>query len=91
MLYDGNLEIYLGSYIVENNNESKLRDNYREWDSYKVYNQGITQTWSWLSNPHFMISIARGMQYTKSAMFVMAFILGCDLIALAILLRDSKK
>ncbi|WP_113930603.1 hypothetical protein [Bacillus sp. P14.5] len=34
--------------------------------SYKVYNQGITKSWSYLSNPYFIISIARGATYKSS-------------------------
>lgn len=42
------------------------RDNYREFDIYKVYNDGIIERWSWLSKDHFIISIARGMEYKDS-------------------------
>ncbi|WP_136035678.1 hypothetical protein [Bacillus salacetis] len=34
--------------------------------TYKVYNQGITKSWSYLSNPYFIISIARGATYKSS-------------------------
>lgn len=36
------------------------------YKTYEIYDQGITKSWSWLSNPYFIISIARGATYTKS-------------------------
>lgn len=66
--YDGITEVYLGTYnVLENvNNGIMPMDNYREFNTYKIYDQGITPNWSWLSNPYFIISIARGMSYSAS-------------------------
>lgn len=36
------------------------------YKTYDIYDQGITKSWSWLSNPYFIISVARGATYTKS-------------------------
>lgn len=33
---------------------------------YTIYDMGITQTWTWLSNPYFVRSVARGESYTES-------------------------
>lgn len=43
-----------------------LSYNYREYDTYKVYDQGITSKWNWLSNPYFIISIAKEVAYESS-------------------------
>ncbi|MEC1180194.1 hypothetical protein P9B03_16955 [Metasolibacillus meyeri] len=67
--YDGTTEVLLGYYepIIEMNpDEVSPLDNYREYDRWYVYDQGITQSWSYLSNPYFIVSIARGMVYEKS-------------------------
>lgn len=63
--YDGNSETYLGKFKTKNDDNVPLRDNYHEYDTYYVYDQGITQHWNWLSNPYFIISIAKGEQYQK--------------------------
>lgn len=39
---------------------------YREYDTYKVYDYGIIKHWSWLSNDYFLMSIARGMEYSET-------------------------
>lgn len=39
---------------------------YREYNKWYVYDQGITKSWSYLSNPYFVKSIARGMTYEKT-------------------------
>lgn len=62
-MYDGVTEVLLGEYIE---NDIMPIDNYVEYDTYKVYDQGIIKTWSYLSNPYFIRSIARGMTYQKS-------------------------
>lgn len=36
------------------------------YKTYEIYDQGITKSWSWLSNPYFIISIARGATVTNS-------------------------
>jgi|GEM_PF-1780946 len=64
--YDGVYEVLIGYYIEENLDEIKKLDNYREYDTYLVYDQGITQSWSWLSRPYFIMSVARGMSYESS-------------------------
>lgn len=67
--YDGTTEVLLGYYepiIKKNPNEIGPMDSYREYDTWYVYDQGITQSWSYLSNPYFIMSIARGMTYQKS-------------------------
>lgn len=67
--YDGTTEVLLGYYepIIEvNPSGAGSLDNYREYDRWYVYDQGITQSWSYLSNPYFIVSIARGMVYEKS-------------------------
>lgn len=64
--YNGVDEVYLGAFDSADAEPTLLRDNYREYDTYKVYNQGITQKWNWLSNPYFIISIAKGASYEKS-------------------------
>lgn len=67
--YDGTTEVLLGYYeptTVTNPGEIKPMDSYREYDTWLVYDQGITQSWSYLSNPYFIMSIARGMTYEKS-------------------------
>lgn len=64
--YDGKHEVLLGYYEpVQNSGKSKPQD-YREYDVWYVYDQGITQSWSYLSNPYFIISVARGMEYEES-------------------------
>lgn len=37
--------------------------------TYDIYNEGITKSWSYLSNPYFIISIARGATYKKTTEF----------------------
>lgn len=61
--YDGTTEVLLGVYEP---GEFNTMDNYREYDRWLVYDQGITKSWSYLSNPYFIMSIARGMSYEKS-------------------------
>lgn len=64
--YNGVDEVYLGAFKSDDAEPTLLRDNYREFDTYKVYDQGITSKWNWLSNPYFIISIAKGSSYTGS-------------------------
>lgn len=64
--YNGANEVYLGAFNSVDEEQILLRDNYREFDTYKVYDQGITSKWNWLSNPYFIISIAKGASYTGS-------------------------
>ena len=64
--YNGVDEVYLGAFDYANAEPTLLRDNYREYDTYKVYDQGITSKWNWLSNPYFIISIAKGESYESS-------------------------
>ncbi|MDO4710871.1 MAG: hypothetical protein Q4A75_02745 [Peptostreptococcaceae bacterium] len=64
--YNGVDEVYLGSFDSIDTQETMLRDNYREYDTYTVYDQGITSKWNWLSNPYFIISIAKGASYESS-------------------------
>lgn len=64
--YNGVDEVYLGKFNSANAELALLRDNYREYDTYEVYDQGITSKWSWLSNPYFIISIAKGASYQGS-------------------------
>lgn len=49
----------------DKDDETILRD-YREYDTYKVYDQGITKKWNWLSKPYFVISVAKGASYSVS-------------------------
>lgn len=63
--YNGVDEVYLGEFDTLSTETTLLRD-YREYDTYKVYDQGITTKWSWLSNPYFIISIAKGASYESS-------------------------
>lgn len=64
--YNGANEVYLGAFNSVDEEQILLRDNYREFDTYKVYDQGITSKWNWLSNPYFIISIAKGASYERS-------------------------
>lgn len=64
--YNGVYEVYLGAFDSADTKPTLLRDNYREYDTYKVYDQGITVTWNWLSNPYFIISVAKGASYESS-------------------------
>ncbi|MDY2918574.1 MAG: hypothetical protein SOU08_02915 [Anaerococcus sp.] len=64
--YNGVDEVYLGAFDSTDEDPILLRDNYREYDTYKVYDQGITSKWNWLSNPYFIISIAKGASYESS-------------------------
>lgn len=64
--YNGVYEVYLGAFDSADTKPTLLRDNYREYDTYKVYDQGITVKWNWLSNPYFIISIAKGASYESS-------------------------
>lgn len=64
-IYDGTTEQELGSFDVYNKSNIQLLDGYREYDRYIVTNQGITRTWSWLSKPYFITSVARGMTKTR--------------------------
>lgn len=69
--YNGRDEIYLGQFDFYNGNNrnstntTMLRE-YREYDRYLVYDKGITEKWNWLSNPYFIISVAKGATYEKS-------------------------
>lgn len=73
--YNGSNEVYLGAFNSVDEEQILLRDNYREFDMYKVYDQGITSKWNWLSNPYFIISIAKGASY-KGSRIVTATISG---------------
>jgi hypothetical protein len=64
--YNGVDEVYLGAFNSADAEPTLLRGNYREYDTYKVYDQGITSKWNWLSNPYFIISIAKGASYESS-------------------------
>lgn len=64
--YNGVYEVYLGAFDSADTKPTLLRDNYREYDIYKVYDQGITVKWNWLSNPYFIISVAKGASYESS-------------------------
>ena len=64
--YNGVDEVYLGAFDSADTKPTLLRDNYREYDTYKVYDQGITVKWNWLSNPYFIISVAKGASYESS-------------------------
>lgn len=64
--YNGVYEVYLGAFDSADTKPTLLRDNYREYDTYKVYDQGITVKWNWLSNPYFIISVAKGASYESS-------------------------
>ena len=64
--YNGVDEVYLGAFDFADEEPTLLRDNYREYYTYKVYDQGITSKWNWLSNPYFIISIAKGASYESS-------------------------
>lgn len=65
--YNGETEVLLGYYIPKKFVEGEIQvADYREYDLWKVYDQGITKSWSYLSNPYFIKSIARGMTYEKS-------------------------
>lgn len=63
--YNGVDEVYLGEFKSLDVEQILLRD-YREYDTYKVYDQGITRSWNRLSNPFFIISIAKGASYESS-------------------------
>ena len=64
--YNGVYEVYLGAFDSADTKPTLLWDNYREYDTYKVYDQGITVKWNWLSNPYFIISVAKGASYESS-------------------------
>lgn len=65
--YNGTNGLLLGYYQpIKKSGEISTMDTYREYDVWYVYDQGITKEWSYLSNPYFIISIARGMTYEKS-------------------------
>ena len=64
--YNGVDEVYLGAFDSIDEEQALLRDNYRGYDTYKVYDQGITSKWNWLSNPYFIISVAKGASYESS-------------------------
>lgn len=61
-----------GNVIVEEYTEelqkqmNKARNAYRETVTYKVYDNGITSHWSYLSNPYHIVTIAKGMTYERS-------------------------
>lgn len=63
MMENGHVTYLLGYY--EDNDLSVKRD-YREYDRWYVYDDGIVEHWSWLSNPYFIKSVARGETYEKS-------------------------
>ncbi|MTI71421.1 MAG: hypothetical protein FH751_14340 [Firmicutes bacterium] len=72
-LYDGKTVKLLGYYEI-NNLEKEITNSkeytlygraYYEYDRWYVYDHGIVDTWSWLSKPYFVKSIARGETYTK--------------------------
>lgn len=69
-LYDGKTEVLLGTYTetpaASQGSTSITPYGYFEYDRWKVYDQGITKKWVYLSRPYFIISIARGMTYKKS-------------------------
>lgn len=62
----GGNEVYLGGYDSIDSVQTLLRDNYREYDSFDVYDEGIISKWNWLSRPYFIISIAKGAKKKKS-------------------------
>ncbi|MGG0667226.1 hypothetical protein ABE073_01620 [Lederbergia citrisecunda] len=66
-MYDGKTEVLLG-YLqpINTSADGSSTMDYREYDTWKVYDQGIIQSWSYLSNPYFIKSIARGMVYEKT-------------------------
>ena len=65
-VYNGVDEVYLGTFELNDEDQSLLIDNYREYDTYKVYDEGIISQWNWLSKPYFIISIAKGESYISS-------------------------
>ncbi|MBQ4870036.1 hypothetical protein IHQ11_26670 [Priestia megaterium] len=59
--------VFLGEYTETGKpGQMGTMDSYRETTTYKVYDQGITKTWSYLSKPYFIKSIARGMKFEES-------------------------
>lgn len=69
-LYDGKTEVLLGTYTetpaASQGSTSITPYGYFEYDRWKVYDQGITKKWVYLSRPYFIISVARGMTYKES-------------------------
>lgn len=65
--YDGETEVLIGYFkpIITLGDDASTMD-YREYDTWKVYDQGITSKWSYLSRSYFIKSISRGMTYEKS-------------------------
>ncbi len=68
---NGSQEVLLGYYDSVNqasssNGSITPQRAYYEYDRWYVYDQGIVKHWSYLSNPYFIRSVARGMTYEKT-------------------------
>ena len=57
--YDGVAEVYLGQYCSRGSHVESLKDHV-QYDVFKVYDEGIVQEWSSLSNPQFICCMPRG-------------------------------
>lgn len=54
--YNGTDNVYLGQFGTDYRNVI----DYREYDTYQVYDYGITKQWCWQSRPFFIRSVPKG-------------------------------
>lgn len=64
--YDGTTHTVLGVLRRQKNNSAIMTRDYHEWTEWKVIDNGIEQSWVFMSKPYFVKSIARGETYQKS-------------------------
>lgn len=85
-IYDGETEVLLDSFnVIDSDSTQYIQDGkqrrvYYEYTNYKVYDQGITSSWSYRSNPYFVISIAKGQSIsgTKTVSGTLSATVGGD-------------
>ena len=64
--YDGTTHTLLGVLRRQENKSAIMTRDYRDWKEWKVIDNGIEQSWVFMSKPYFVKSIARGETYQKS-------------------------
>lgn len=67
--YDGKKEVLLGYYTLRNNallSDAKFGNNHREYDVFKIYDQGIIESFANPCNKQYIDSVSKGMKKKQS-------------------------